>query len=478
MAAGGEQLESMKANRTRNRAPVAGAGRRSFLRQAAGAAVAAGFPQIVAPRVLGRGGETAPSERVLIGLIGCGGRSSWARSYEHGGQGQIVALADPDDRALARWKSKAAQEAGAGAEARGYRQYRDFRELLASEVDAVHISAGDYWHVPAALLAARAGKHIYVEKPLGLSIEQDLATREIGAEHKVQVQYGTQQRSSMYTRGAVELVLNGHIGEVKQACIWAPLGIGGGVCVPEPVPAEIDYSLWLGPAPDAPYCKERCEVKGPPNAIFHVYDYAIGFVAGWGAHPYDQFQWWADEAGIGMPVEVQATGSIPAEGFRNTATHWDAQLRYANGLEVRFCDSETIGKYRPSIGDKKPATNGVIFVGTEGWIYTSRSDWEASSREILLQAKEPGPRRLVDAGATHTGNFLDAIRGRNKIVAPLESGMRSDICCHLTDLAIRHGGKLGWDAAKNQVTGNEAARAAMHRPMRQPWDVLNPKYTA
>lgn len=445
--------------------------RRSFLRKSAGAAAILGFPQIVAPRILGRAGETPPSGQVRIGVIGCGNRSNWAKSYEEKGIGRIVALADPSGRAIQTWKAKTEAYA-----TRQFREYKDFRELLASEVDAVHIAPGDYWHVPALLLAARAKKHVYVEKPLGLSIEQDLATREIGAEHKIQVQYGTQQRSSMYTRGAVELVLNGHIGEVKKAYIWAPKGIGGGVSVPAPVPPDMDYPLWLGPAPDAPYSKERCEVKGPPNAIFHVYDYAIGFVAGWGAHPYDQFQWWADEAKIGMPVEVQATGSIPTEGFRNTATHWDAQLGYPNGLEVRFCDDETIAKYRPSIGEKKPASNGVIFIGSEGWIYTSRSDWGASNRDILLKSKDPGSHRVVDAGATHTGNFLDAILGKNKTATTLESAMRSDICCHLTDLAIRHG-ELNWDAATNKITGNDAARAAMHRPMRKPWDVLNPKYT-
>jgi hypothetical protein len=234
--------------------------------------------------------------------------------------------------------------------------------------------------------------------------------------------------------------------------------------------------MWLGPAPDAPYCVDRCEVKGPRNAIFHVYDYAIGFIAGWGAHPYDQLQWWLDEEGLGMPVEVEASGTIPTEGFFNTITHWDAHLRYANGLQVRFCDNKTIGKYLPKLEGFKPAAQGVLFMGGEGWMYTERNGFAASSREILMQSKNPGPRRVVDAGPSHTGNLIDAILGKNKTVTTLESAIRSDICCHLADLAIRYGGRLGWDAAKNTITGNDAAKAQMHRAMRKPWDVLNPQY--
>lgn len=445
--------------------------RRTFLKGAFAAGMAASFPAIIPASALGRNGAVAPSERLLVGVIGCGRRSRVAYTYDADSRVEIVALADADTRAIRTWKEGLDSE-------RTFREYTDFRELLASDVDVVHIATGDYWHVPMALMAARAGKHLFVEKPLGLSIEQDLACREIAAEHDVQFQYGTQQRSSIYTRGGIEIVLNGHIGEVKQAYAFAPAGHSGGNCVPIPVPDEVDYPLWLGPAPDAPYCADRVEVKGPRNAIFHVYDYAIGFVAGWGAHPYDQLQWWLDEENLGMPTEVHATGTIPTEGFFDTVTHWDAQLRYANGLEVRFCDNRTIHTYLPKLDGFRPAGQGVLFIGSEGWLYTERSSFAASSQEILRQVRNPGPRRVVNAGSSHTRNLIDAALGENKTVATLDSAIRSDICCHLVDLAIRHGGEVGWDGTKNTVIGNEAARAGMRRPMRAPWDVLNPRYAA
>jgi predicted dehydrogenase len=445
--------------------------RREFLTRALGAAALLGFPTIIPATALGRDGKAPPSERVLVGVIGCGVQGRFVPKYEQGGQAEIVALADPCATAIRDWKAKCGPE-------RVLREYVDFRELLTSDVDLVHIATGDYWHVPMALMAARAGKHMYVEKPLALSIEQALACREIGAEHNVQFQYGTQQRTSSYTRGVVELLINGHIGEVKEVFVFAWPGHSGGACAPTPVPSSLDYQMWLGPAPDAPYCPARVKVKGANNAIFNVYDYTIGFIGIWGAHPYDQFQWWLDEENLGMPVEVQASGTIPTEGFFDTVSHWDAQLRYPGGLEVRFCDNITIHKYLPKLEGFAPAGDGVLYLGSKGWLFTSRDKFEASSREILQQVRNPGSRRVVNAGAQHTINLIDAVLGKNKTVTNVESAIRSDISCHLVDLAIRHGGKVGWDAAANTITGNEPAKLAMRRPMREPWNVLNPKYTS
>lgn len=448
--------------------------RRTFLKGALSAGVLAGFPTIIPSSALGLDGSAPPSERALVGIIGCGARSSEARFWDNPKRSEVVALADPFARRRENWKTKYAPD-------RSLREYNDFRELLSSDVDIVHISTGDYWHVTQALMAARAGKHLFVEKPLGLSIEQDLACREIAQDHNVQFQYGTQQRASVYTRGAVELVLNGHIGDVQRAFLFGWEGVSGGKCEPSTPPPDIDYDLWLGPAPEAPYCKARVETSmSVANGIYHVYDYSIGFVAGWGAHPYDQMQWWLDEAGVGMPVSVEATGTIPTEGFFNTLVTWDALLRYKNGFEARFCDEKTITKYLDRFPDLKVTRNGVIFEGTKGWIYTSREGWAASSPEILAAAKDPGPKRLVVAGGGVPAtwmNLLDAIEGKNKVVSPLSSAIASDISCHLVDLAVRHGGKLQWDDEKKTIVGNDAAKKAIHRPMRAPWDVLNPKYT-
>ena len=445
--------------------------RRRFLKSVGGSIALLGFPTVIPSSALGKNGKPPPSERIAVGVLGCGIQSRVAYRYERQG-GQIAALADPLGRRLQKWKS-----GGPFAE-RTLPEYADFRELLArDDIDAVHIAAGDYWHVPMALLAARAGKHIYVEKPLALSIEQALACREIIDRHPdLVVQYGTQNRSKIHVRGGVELLLNGHIGEVREIYVWAYPGVSGRECVPSEPPPDLDYDLWLGPAPEAPYCDRRCLKQGIDNAIFHKYDYAVGFIAGWGAHPYDQLQWWLDETGVGAPTRVEATGSIPTAGFLDTVTHWDVLVRYPNLPPVRFCDAETIENYLPPLEGMDKKQHGTLFVGDEGWLYFERHGWSASSRAILAQHKNPGPRRVIHS-TSQTGNFLEAIRGETRPVSPLPSAIQSDLVCHLGDLAIRHGSPLDWDADQNTITNNEAARRAMHRPMREPWNVLDPRYT-
>ncbi|TSA35295.1 MAG: gfo/Idh/MocA family oxidoreductase [Verrucomicrobiaceae bacterium] len=448
-----------------------GLSRRTFLRNTIGFVGALGFPTIIPSSALGLDGKVPPSERIRIGVIGCGSQSRAASNYLPGGLAEIVALADPDRSATRKW----AETILKGAKVR---EYSDFRELLQSDVDAVNIATGDYWHVPIALLSARAGKHLYVEKPLGLSIEQCLACREISAEHKVVFQYGTQNRSKVYVRSGIELLLNGHIGEIKEIYVFAPQGESGGSPLPVlPVPDGFDYNMWLGPAPEAPFSQDRVLTKGKRNGIFHIYDYAIGFVAGWGAHAYDQLQWWLDEMNFGMPESVEATGTIPTEGLFNTVTHWDATITYPCLPKVRFADFETIIKHLPKFDGINLLGHGTVFVGSEGWLYFHRNGFQASSREILEKSKDPGPRRVVNAGVSQQANFLDAILGKNKVVSPLDSAIRSDICCHLTNLAIRTGKPVGWDAKKNTITGNSEAVPLMRRAMREPWNVLNPKYT-
>jgi len=273
---------------------------------------------------------------------------------------EIVALADPDKGALRDWKETLPK----GGKVR---EYSDFRELLDSDVDAVHIATGDHWHVPVALLSARAKKHIYIEKPLALSIEQCLACREISAEHKVVVQYGTQNRSVGYVRAGIELVLNGHIGEIKEIHVFAPRGASGGSAAPVlPVPEGFDYEMWLGPAPATPFSHDRVLEKGPRNGIFHIHDFAIGFIAGWGAHPYDQLQWWLDEMHIGMPTRVEATGTIPKSGLFDTVTHWDATLTYPGLPPVHFADDESIHRHLPKLPGLTAGDHGTLFVGSEG----------------------------------------------------------------------------------------------------------------
>ena len=369
-----------------------------------------------------------------MGVLACGDRSIVAGAYNKYGKSQIVAVCDPVlERRLEKAKTWGVRD-----------HYNDFREVLARpDVDAVHISTGDQWHVPMSLAAARAGKDVYCEKPLGLSIEQDLKAREIAHKFNRVFQYGTQQRSSEACRMGIELVLNGHIGDVKEVFVWAPGGASGGSATPVlPVPDGFDYDLWLGPAPEAPFCFDRClNRNGREKGIWFIYDYAIGFLGGWGAHPMDQLQWWADQMGLGIPFEYKATGSIPDQGLFNTVTHWDMECTYANGLKMRFLDNATAQKVSseiPFFAGAEGQKNCTHFIGSKGWISVSRGVFKASSEEIRRQAKDPGPIRLKRS-LNHFENFIDCVISREEAIAPVDSAARSDIICHMADISIRSG---------------------------------------
>ena len=426
-----------------------------------GAAVGLALPTFVSASALGKDGKVAASERVGVGTISCGGRSGAARDYPRYAKSQIVAVCDP--RADRRMRHK--KQYGNCADV------NDFRELLAhKDVDAVHIATQDHWHVPISLAAARAGKDMYTEKPLGISIEQCKAAREIVDKHKRVFQYGTQNRSMSQVRLGTQLVLNGHIGKVRQVYVWCPQGHSGGSPAPVlPVPEGFDYDMWLGPAPKAPFCKSRCLTGGARNGIFHIYDYAIGFIAGWGAHPMDQAQQWADNAGLTIPVEYEGTGTIPTAGLFNTLTHWDMTCTYANGLKMRFLDNQTARKNNnvPNI-DKMRFGHGSLWVGDKGWIAVTRGGWKLYPESLYAKAKDPGPKKLL-VSTSHTRGFIDSVLSRTQPVSNLHSAVISDMICHLCDISMRTRRKITWDPVKETIVGDAEAAKMMHRPMRAPW---------
>ncbi len=435
--------------------------RRSFLINSTKLGVMTGFPTIIASCALGRRGKVAPSERVNVGIISCGSRSEVTQDYRDYPYSQVVAVCDPiKERRLIR-KQQFANCA----------DYNDFRDLLQrKDIDAVHISTPDHWHVPISLAAARAGKDMYTEKPLGLSIGQCLAAREITEKHHRIFQYGTQNRSMIQIRMGIELVLNGHIGEVKELYVWCPPGESGGSPTPIlPVPEGFDYNLWLGPAPEAPFCADRCLNQTARNGIFHIYDYAIGFIAGWGAHPMDQLQWWADNVGLKIPVTYEGTGTIPASGLFNTITNWDMTCTYENGLTLRFVDDTTARQQQkiPSI-DQMAFSHGTLFVGEKGWVAVSRGSWKVFPESLYKQGKTPGKIRLTESD-NHRHNFIDAVLKRQPPISNLESAVRSDMICHLCNIAIRCGRKISWETTNETIIGDAEATSMMSRVMRKPW---------
>lgn len=414
--------------------------RRRFLASTA-AAVAA--PLILPARILF--GAGAPSNRITTAHIGVGGQGSGLLGGFLGvDRCQVLAVCDPlQERREAR-REQVDQRYGAP----GCRAYNDFREVLArDDIDAVVIATPDHWHVPLSLAAVRAGKDVYCEKPLGLSIEQNKVLRETVHRHSAIFQYGTQQRSfSSHCGFACELVRNGYLGEIQAVHVVAPNGNRGGDPTPQPVPEGLDYDLWLGPAPVAPYTHDRVIGGGR----WFVYDYALGFIAGWGAHPLDVAHWGYPE----IPVEYEGTGVIPSEGLFDTVVDWDVSGRYAGGAQFTL----------------KTGSDLTTFIGSEGRVQVGRGRQTlAAEPASLLDVKlKPEETRLWQE-PNHYANFIHACLARRTPASDIDSAVQSDFMSHLGDIAIRTGRKIRWDPVQETIVGDEVAARMTHRALRAPW---------
>jgi hypothetical protein len=472
--------------------------RRHFLEYAAGSFAA---PFVVPARALGRG-ATAPSERVTVGIIGSGGRAVFeTQQYPWFDNAEIVAVCDAQEsrRTLAREKlEKLYGERRPAGTYRGIRMYSDFRELLArQDIDAVYIATPDHWHVPITIAAMKAGKHCHTEKPLGVSIQQDLATLKAVRKYKKVFQYGAERRATAEARKAIELVLNGRIGKVQKIYVVGPPSESGGSATPViPPPKGFDYDMWLGPAPEKPFCADRClEGSRHRNGIFFIYDYSLGFLANWAAHPLDQMQWWAEHSDRRtIPVKYEGKGKIPGEGLFDTAIEWDVRCTYSDGLELHYVDSMTYRTYTDAPHPQMPwgrkgvtkVHNGAVFIGTEGWVIVSYEKVATSPATLMDSSIGPNEIHLPDAAlatipagmpsghqelatAGLHQNWIQAIRNGTPTVGGIESAVRSDMISQLVELCVRTGQSLRWNSEKSTIEGNPAARKMMSRPMRGPW---------
>ena len=428
--------------------------RRSFIKAAAGACVA---PAFVPSTVFGK---TAPSDRIGLAMLGVGSRGTGVmRGFARHADAQFIAVCDPFRSRQERAQATLAQRGMDGVAA-----YSDFREMLArDDIDAVVICTPDHWHVPLAVAAAKAGKDMYVEKPLGVSMRWAQELREAVKRHGRVFQYGTQQRSSGRFRFTCELVRSGYIGGLKWIDVWSPhLGRGRGSTTPAPVPGGFAYDIWIGPAAMEPYTKDRCTNQG----AFHIYDYALGFIAGWGAHPLDIAQWGAD-ADHTSPVRYEGTGDVPTTGLFDTVANWDVRCAYANGVEMRFRSAAAaksdVVTYRP-----RWSGHGTTFFGSDGWVSVDRSGMEASDPKLLRVRIGPNDVHLKESKGQDR-DFLDCIKTREPTINSVESAIRSDAISHLSDIAIRTGRAIQWDPGKDEIVGDEAASRMLDRPLRAPW---------
>jgi len=430
--------------------------RRDFLKQAATAAGTIGFPYCITTTALGDATTPAASERVTLGHIGVGGQgSALLENFLQIKYAKCVAVADPVKQRRDNWADRI-----------GCSAYNDFRELLArDDIDAVVVATQDHWHVPIAIMAAKAGKDMYVEKPLGISIEHDQAARKAVRSYRRIFQYGTQQRSDHRFRFACELARNKYVGEIKEIHAWCPDGTPGGSIAEEPVPAGFDYDMWLGPAPVKPFNHDRCLRNDTSKGTYHIYDYAIGFIAGWGAHPLDIAQWGNDTDNT-APVLYEGKGTLPDEGLHDTTLRWDINCTYENGVKMRFMSTSVAGpvirKYR-QMND-----HGTTFIGDKGWVSVDRTGVYAEPAELLNIKLKPQDLHLYKS-SDHYANFVQCVLNRKDPISNIESAAQSDFICHLSDIVVRTGRAVKWDSKKEIILDNPEAQRYASRAMRSPW---------
>ena len=450
--------------------------RREFLKQSA---FAVAMPTIISSTALGKGDRPAPSERINLGIIGVGGRGSRLLDSALQKRGaQVVAVSDcfTSRRKAALEKINATYTKQKRTKVTAAKDYADFRKMLAREdIDSVVIATQDHWHVPLSIYAINAGKDVYVEKPLGVSVDYGFKLRKLVQDKRAVLQYGTQQRSDYYFRFGCELVRNGYIGELKSIDAWASGMRCPGRYLDEynefnpltpPItpPVDLDYDRWIGPAPMKPYTVNRVTRSGG----YHIYDYALGFIAGWGVHPLDIAQW-GNNTDDTAPVHYEGTGTIPTGGLFDTIAEWDVHCKYANGLKMHFMDTITalpiVKKYH-----SRAISDGTTFHGSEAWVCVSGNGMVCSDMNMRRIKLKDTDTHLYES-KDHMGNFIDCSKSRKKPISPIETAVQSDLISHLSNAAIRLKRPINWDPKKEQIIGDEKAAKMLNRPMRAPWKV-------
>jgi len=462
--------------------------RRSFIKAGATAGVLA-FPTIIPARVLG---QQAPSNKLQIGVIGCGriaGGMDIPGVWMNQDLATLVALSDCDAKRMRATKQKAAKMFD--GDLPDLKLHQDYRELLADKsVDAVMICTPDFWHAQQSIEAAFAGKDVYVQKPLAMSIFESRSIVEVMNKTGRIFHIGTQQRSEGKStfgpqfRKAAEYVFNGRLGRIKRIEVGLPQDPPEPADLPlvQPVPDTLDYDKWLGYSPAELFCELRTHPQGKGDEAdfgrpgwMVMQQYSMGMIANWGAHHIDIAQW-----ALGMersgPVKIRGKAEFPKRRLWNAHGKLDVTMEYANGTVLH-------------VADESVYPNGVRFVGEKGWIFCGRGSvktmssdpgaggkhgrWrplEASAKSLIEGEVE---HRLARNPQNHHRIWLESLRSRKPTNTSPEAAHRTTSACILAYTAMNLKRPLEWDPAKERFVGDDAANATLSRPERAPYGVRN-----
>lgn len=434
--------------------------RRRFLKSCAALTATTGLPiwfleqeqaQATTPRE-----STSLHDRPAVALIGCGRRGlGVARDALR--LADVVAVCDVDQRHAEGAEKELTRDGKTPDTCNDYRKIMERKD-----VQLIINGTPDHWHTLINIAAARAGKDIYSEKPLTLTVDEGRRLVRVVRANKIVLQTGTQQRSDRYFRLACELVRNKVIGKLREIVVWVPAGLRGRPFEPKPVPPGLNWDFWQGQAPARDYMPERCH-----TTFRYWLDYAGGTTTDWGAHHNDIAFWATGEKGPAR-VEGQVLAQ-PVPGGYTAFSEYEVRFTYANGVR-HYLKTTQDDSIFGSVVNPNGQRNGIRFVGTNGWIWVRRGAIEASDEDLILTPLPAGAERLY-ASADHMGNFIECARSRRDPICDVETGHRSATECHLANIALLLGRPLEWDAEREQFSGEGAAEAnrLLVREMRKPY---------
>ena len=415
--------------------------RRAFLGRAAAFPLALSFSGTL---------RAAPGDRITMGCIGMGGHgTSWNLAHllkEPGAE--ILAVCDVYEDRTARARSIVNE----AYEQKSCRSFGDFRDILArDDIDAVMISTPDHWHVLMSVMAMRAGKDVICEKPT-LTIEEGQVLCATVRAQKAVFQTSTEDRSIPCYHQMAQVVRNGGIGNVRRVEVRLPAGQHFPNEAPRPVPDGLNYDLWLGPAPFAPYTPNRTK----PQHWRHVWDYSGGKFSDWGMHQLDTVQRALDMDNSG-PVKVEGKGTVNPGSMYNTFVDYDVTYTYAGGVTVHVASGGTSLWFHGTEGS----------IGNKGW----RAPLEASSPDLLAWKPGDDDTRLYFNPRGEHNDFLTCVHTRRDPYFPAEAGHRCASLLHIGNICMRLGRSLQWNPVQEMFVDDREANAMRSRPMRSPWSL-------